>query len=375
MISRLYVNTKLKPFIAGIIAFAILLLGIAVFYSTYTNNIDLFGINGGPYVSNRAYSPYDVAGYNVLLICGSIIALIYFALIIINLFEGKFKELFFTWGIFLLIVLTLALPQLIAFTFTQTSGEGFLQPHFNWINSKDNYFWFYIKNVGVPALLLIPAVLSTSKRNMAVVAPIATLMLLAETVSLQPNVYDNNKIIYPAFILCVGVVADYMVVIFKKLKGMKGRYILAVGVMVACTLSGVLSMGREYVSDEYEMFSAPHVKVAAWIDENTENDDVFLTEDRFNNSVTGLTGRNVVCGGAWFYSTHGLPGYDELQSEVSLMYTSPLESKNLFEKHSVDYIMVSDYERSKYSNIDFTGILEIADLVYSEDGIDLYKLK
>lgn len=371
MLSRLYVNLKYKPLYAGIIALGIFVLGIGLFYYIFENNLDILGVKEN--FPNISF--FDVAGYSVLLICGGIIALIYVALIVINLFEGKFKELFSTWGIFLIIVLVLALPQLIAFTFNQTSGEGFLTPHFNWINSKDNYFWFYIKNMGLPVLLLIPAILSSSKRMKAVVAPIATIMLLAETLSLQPNVYDNNKLIYPAYVLLVGVVADYMVVIFEKMKGMKGRYVLAAGVMVTCTLSGVLSMGREYVADEYEMFSAPHIKVAAWIDENAENDDVFLTEDRFNNSVTGLTGRNVVCGGAWFYSTHGLPGYNELQADISFMYTSPVEGKHLFEKYSVDYIMVSDYEKSKYSNIDITGILEIADIVYNEDGVELYKLK
>ena len=371
MLSRLYVNLKYKPKYAGYIALGIALLGIVLFYHIFTNDSDVLGISA----SSSTLSMFDIAGYSVLLICGGIIAFIYFALLIMNLFEGKFKELLSTWGIFLIIVLALALPQLIAFTFTQTTGDGFLTPHFNWINSKDNYFWFYIKNMGLPVLLLIPALLASSKRMKAIVAPIATIMLLAETLSLQPNVYDNNKLIYPAYVLLVGIVADYMVVIYEKMKGIKGRQVLAAGVMTTCVLSGVLSMGREYVADEFEMFSPAHVEVAEWIDKNTEYDDVFLTEDRFNNSITGLTGRSVVCGGEWFFSTHGLPDYNTLQSEVQTMYSSPLSSLHLFEKHSVDYIMVSDYEKSKYSYIDYDGINSIADLVYDNGGVQLYKIR
>lgn len=374
MISRLYVNLKYKPKYTGFIALGILILSAGIFYYVYVNGEDIFSVR--EMFKNASLSFYDVAGFSVLLVAGVIIGLLYLSLIIMNLLEGRFKELLRTWGLFLVIVLVLALPQLIKFTFSQTSGDGFLVPHFNWINSKDTYFWFYVKNVGVPALLLIPAILSASKRNMAIVAPVATLMLLAETLSLQPNVYDNNKIIYPAFFLAIGVVADFMVNVFEKLKGIKGRYLLAVGVMVACTLSGALSMGREYVADEYEMFSPAHIQAAEWIDENTENDDVFLTEDRFNNEITGLTGRNVVCGGGWFFSTHGLPGYNTLQTEVLQMYSSPLSSKSLFEKHSVDYIMISDYEKSKFSNqIDYEGILSISDLVYDNGTVQLYKLK
>ncbi len=363
MLSRLYLMAKFKPKYAFYIALGLVLLGAIIFIATCKNT--------GDSITNV---DYDQAGMNVLGAVGIIIALIYASLILINLFNGKFKEIFFSWGIYLIIVLVLALPQLIKFTFGQAQGEGFLQPHFNWINSKDSYFWFYVKNMGVPALLIIPALFNASKRNLSVVAPVAVLMLLAETFSLQPNVYDNNKIIYPAFFLAIGVIADYMVTVYEKLKGIKGREILAVGVIIACVLSGALSMGREYVADEYEMFSAPQVQVAHWADENTEDDAVFLTNDRYNNAITGLTGRSVVCGGGWFFSTHGLPNYNDLQNEVRQMYADPENSKVLFEKHSVDYIVVGPDELGSY-NVNEEAIKNIADMVYDENGVQVYKLK
>lgn len=363
MLSRLYIMAKLKPKYAFYIALTIFLLGAVIFTATC--------IKTGDSITNV---DYDTAGMNVLLSCGIIIAIIYAGLLLLNLLNGKFKEIFSTWGIYLIIVLVLALPQLIKFTFGQAQGEGFLQPHFNWINSKDSYFWFYVKNMGVPALLILPALFNASKRNLSVVAPVAVLMLLAETFSLQPNVYDNNKIIYPAFFLAIGVIADYMVTIYQKLKGIKGREILAVGVIIACMLSGALSMGREYVADEYEMFSSSQVQVAAWVDENTEDDAVFLTNDRYNNAITGLTGRSVVCGGGWFFSTHGLPNHSQLQNDVRQMYADPENSKVLFEKHSVDYIVVGPDETGSYT-VNEDAIKNIADMVYNENGIQVYKLK
>lgn len=362
MLSRLYVMMKYKPKYALYIALALVLLGAVIFVGT--------AINTGDSIMTV---DYDQAGMNVLSVCGIIIAIIYAGLILMALLSGHFKEIFNTWGIFLIIVLAFALPQLICFTFKQSTGNGFLTPHFNWINSKDTYIWFYVKNMGVPALLIIPALFNSSKRNLAVVAPIAVLMLVAETFSLQPNVYDNNKLIYPAFVLAIGVVADYMVTVYEKLKGIKGRQILAAGVLVACVLSGVLSMGREYVADEYEMFSSSQVQAAQWVDENTENDSVFLTNDRYNNAITGLTGRSVVCGGGWFFSTHGLPDYDGLQQDVRKMYSDPENSKALFEKHSVDYIFIGSDERSSYS-VNESGIQTIATLVYDENGIQIYEI-
>ena len=61
-------------------------------------------------------------------------------------FGIDFWQLLFTWGIYLVIILMLALPQLFNWTFSQASGSGFTTSHFNWSNQGDPYLWFYIKN-------------------------------------------------------------------------------------------------------------------------------------------------------------------------------------------------------------------------------------
>lgn len=362
MLSRVYVMLELKPIYALVASIILLALGVILFILTAKST--------GTSIENV---DYDKAGFTVLVACGSVIGLIYASLTLYALVKGFFKEIFFTWGIFLIIVLTLALPQLLLFTFKQSSGSSFLKPHFNWINWRDEYFWFYIKNIGVPALLFIPALFNSSKRNLAIVAPIAVLMLIAETVALTPNTYDNNKIIYPAFVLAIGLVADYMVVIYDKLKGVGGRRIIAAVVLCACVLSGALSMGREYVAGEYEIFPASQVKAAWWMQNNTEGDDVFLCNDRYNNALSGLSGRNLVCGSNSFFSTHGLPGFSELQSDIKKMYSDPEGNLHLYEKYNVDYIVVGSEERNSYS-VNEDGIKKIAKLVYDQSNVAIYKM-
>ena len=68
------------------------------------------------------------------------------------------------------IACVLSVPQLFGFTFGQVFQEGmqeasnsFIQPWFNWVNSTDGTFsgmidgygWFYLKNIGLPFLMLI----------------------------------------------------------------------------------------------------------------------------------------------------------------------------------------------------------------------------
>lgn len=363
MMSRLVAMANIRPRTIGKITAGLLLAILAAFFVT--------GLKTG--TSLKTFG-YDSAGFSALLLGGTALLLLWAWLLISALHRGYFKEILCTWGLFLGIVLLLALPQLFGFTFRQSSGSGFMQAHFNWINYRDTYLWFYIKNVGIVALLLIPALLAGSNRLRSVAAPIAVLMLLADTFAFQPNVYDNNKLLYPAYALACGAVAEYMGLLYQKLKDIRGIKFVAAGVITLCMLSAVLSMGREAVSGVYEIYSAPQVQAAAWIQENTEKDAMLLTNDRYNNALSSLTGRNIVCGSNSFLSTHGHgEEYTARQKDVSAIYASPEQNRELLEKYNVTHIVVGPDEYASY-NINEEGIAAIADLVYEKDGVKIYKI-
>ena len=80
------------------------------------------------------------------------------------------------------------------------NGENMLRLHFNWVNNegglKDNYFWFYLKNIGLVYLLLIPAFLHARPRQRWFYGGGLLILALAECVVFQTNLYDNNKLLY-----------------------------------------------------------------------------------------------------------------------------------------------------------------------------------
>ena len=224
-------------------------------------------------------------------------------------------------------------------------------------------------------MLIIPAVIWGSKRLKSIVAPAAVLMLIADTYALQPNPYDNNKLLYPAYVLVCGAVAAYMVELYRKIKCVKGSKIIAVTAVTVCTLSAVLSMGREAVSDQYEMYSPSQVRLSLWLDKNVESDAVLLTNDRYNNAITSLTGLNIVYGSSSFLSPHGLDeNFSLVQTDVNKMYSRPKEFFELFAKYGVTHIVVGNEERSSYS-VDETALSELFESVYQCDGITVYKVK
>ena len=283
------------------------------------------------------------------------------------------------------VVLVLALPQLLGFTFRQAlSGQessmpSFLSFHFNWVNNeggtnvelKDLYFWFYIKNIGLPFLLLILAWLEKDRHMRRLLWGAAFIFLAAELVRFQPNVYDNNKLFYLGWLLCCMAVADYAARLWRRLKGLRARPLIAVGFTVVTFLSAGLTLWRECVSD-YQAFSWAAVETADWVKENTDQDAVFLTGTQHLNPVSSLAGRTTVCGpDLWLYY-HGIDT-SERKEDLRAFFSNPEENLDVLTKYDVDYIMVSSYERSDY-DIDEAYLEESFEVVFSNWEATIYKV-
>jgi len=252
--------------------------------------------------------------------------------------------------LYAMIVAVFAGPQLILFTFRQSSG--FLQIHWNWANFTDQTIWFYIKNLGLLFVLLPIALLDTDRRNRRIVSGAGILWLLAETVQFQPNPYDNNKLLFVCFAYLCGLIADYLIKTYRRLiRSESGR---AFGTkclaLLTCTclfLSGVLTLGREVVS-EYQLFYSDEVEAAAFVKENTAPSSTFLTHNNHNNAIAALTGRNIVCGSGSFLYYHGV-NYGEREASLSLLYEEPTAYfDTLSAKYNIDYVYLGNHERYNY---------------------------
>lgn len=110
-----------------------------------------------------------------------------------------------------------------------------------------------------------------------------------------------------------------------------------------------------------------------YIEENTEPEDIILTDTRYNNEVASLTGRNIVCGSSTFLYFHGLQYYEQ-EAAVSEMFQNPWNTE-LFDKYNVKYIYVSNSERNNFNIISDDIFLENAELVHKEGDVCLYRRK
>ena len=274
--------------------------------------------------------------------------------------DSRWKA-FKPWLIYGSIAAVLSLPQLFAFTFVQATGsDHFLRFQFNWCNNRggrglvDNYFWFYIKNIGLPYLLILFALLKRApkgealpddiRQNRLIACGAFLIYVIAEFILFQPNEYDNNKLFYVWFLLCLPMAADYAMEVWERLRGIGGRRLIAVGFCVVCFLSAGLTIARECVSD-YQAYSDVDVETAEYVKENTPRHSVFLTGSQHLNPVSALAGRTVVCSTDLYLYYHGF-NTAERRAEIAAFYEDPQEHLDFLKKYQVEYIYISPYERS-----------------------------
>ena len=254
------------------------------------------------------------------------------------------------------IAAALAVPQLILFTFRQAFQEGaghsFLQLQFNWVNNpggrgmRDLYIWFYVKNIGLPFLALIAALFDKTPRHRRLFAMALPIILAAEFIRFQPNEYDNNKLLYLSWLLCCMIVADWSAEIWKKLKGLRSRYVLAVIAATVTFLSAGLTIWRECVSD-YIAFSSASVEAGEFARDRTEKDAVFISGTQHLNPVLSIGGKSVACGpDLWLY-WHGFDTW-ERQEDLRMFFEDPESFPEIPQKYNAGYVYVSSYERGQY---------------------------
>ena len=285
--------------------------------------------------------------------------------------EQRFQY-FIRWLLFGGIAVGLAAPQLLVWTFQQASEEGFLRFTVDWLNRRDPWLWFWVKNIGLPFLLIVPAWIAGDANRKKFYAGVLPLFVIAEFVLFQPNAYDNNKLFFVWYAFTVIVVAGFMVDVWHKIASKPMRVYAAVVVGVLCCTSGVLTICREWVS-QYTLFNASDLQAAIFIEENTKPDALFLTDDNHNNLVAAMTGRSILMGSPSFLYFHGV-NYSDREAAVHTMFTDSAAFADVAAAWNIDYVYYGPYERMKYPQAG-SWLGDMAESVYTSPEITIYQIR
>ena len=253
-------------------------------------------------------------------------------------------------------------------------GQHMLRLHFNWVNGngdgtlKDPWLWFYVKNIGLVFLLILPAVRHAGTRQRWLFGGGAALWLLAEFVVFQPNNYDNNKLLFITHALGCMLAAQLLADWAKRLRPPA----LRAAVIAVCCFVGmfgsVLTVGRELVSD-YQQWDASDIALADYISKNAESDALFLTSDSHLTPVFALAGRRIVCGSSSWVYFHGMD-YGAEYAAMQALYETPDE--DTLQTWGVDYVVFDGSALARFDT-DEDWYAERFPVWYEDTGCRIYK--
>ncbi|MBO7407690.1 MAG: hypothetical protein J6V14_08660 [Clostridia bacterium] len=302
------------------------------------------------------------------------------AWLVYSVIRDKFsKKVLLSWVMFGVPALALSIPQLKIWIFGAVGGKSFISIAFNAYNESDNWLWFWVKNVGLVFILLLPAFLSVPKKLKLMYSAGLLIFVVTEFVKFQTFAYDNNKLYLMWYAFSTLIVADFLVECYRKLEGVRGRAVIAVILLVIATNAAVLTMGREMYSgfrpQSYSLYDAKAVRAAEFIEENTPSDALFICHNNHNNVIACLTGRNIFVGSGTFLYSHDV-GYQERQNALYSIFNDQDDFEKYREEYGFDYAYISEWERANLDKGSFISdyLRDTYTLVYDQDNIQIYDL-
>ena len=285
------------------------------------------------------------------------------------------RQALLDWLWFLVPVMVLALPQLMTWTLRQSASDGFVRLQLGWVNTEDPFLWFWFKNLGLPFLLLFPALWHGWRKYLAWYTGGIVIFVIGQLLCFQPNPYDNNKLLLVWWMLSVIPIAEYMGILWDAMRRIPGRTYLGVAVSFFLFFSGVLTIAREIISGgQYQLYSQADLALTAYVENNTQPTDLFITGDQHLNPIAALAGRNIYAGSDTYLYFHGFDTSSR-KAQVAAIYTDPEQAAVLPAQLGASYILVSDWERAAYPDCE-----EILDAIYpvafytSDGAVKLYRI-
>jgi len=288
----------------------------------------------------------------------------YIAVGLVSLFLFVLKPHRF-WILFWLPAVLFAAPHLSSLASHATAG-AFVRFQPGWMGHAERFFPLYlIRNLGLPLLLLIPAWFVLDRERRKFYLAFVLLLVVALTVVVSPNLFDNGKLIYYWHAVNSIIVANFLI----QLAFTYRQSVLATASALVCIATGITALQSERL--QYGMvFTDEDLAAARFTVTNTEPQSLFLTAPITNQPILSLAGRSIVRGPtAWLWS-HGYEFRDR-EADVRRIYAGAEDASDLLDYYDVDYVFIGDAEKTQlHANSQFFD--STLPVVYRSEKITIY---
>jgi hypothetical protein len=242
------------------------------------------------------------------------------------------------WLVFWAPAVVLALPR-----FFELGGQfavtGFVRFQPGWRGQgEQSWLLFWLRNIGLPALLIIPAWLLAPRSLRRFYLSFVVLLVLALLFVFSPNDYDNLKLMVYWYAGTCVVIAGWL----ARLAVTRAGLACSAGLVIVSILSGALAIVYEWRASKL-IFDRDQIVAAEFIKHQTAPHSLFLTAPSLHQPVLSLAGRSVLRGPtAWLWS-HGYP-FAEREADVRAIYAGRDDANELLRSHRVDYVYLGQSE-------------------------------
>ena len=249
-----------------------------------------------------------------------------------------------TWLLFWLPALLLALPQVIDVN-QHVAHRHFFYLQAGWMgNYEKNWPLFWLRNFGLPLLLIFPAWFTASRTWRMFYLPFALLFVVCFFVSISPDPYNNTKLFYYWYALTSILIAGWL----HKLATEHHRPFLALLLFLVSTATGFVAyVHGAFIS--WLMFSRAEMAAAAFARDKIPQHAVVMAAPTFTQPIVCLAGRATVLGFVPWLWSHG---YTDAEikprlADIRAVYQGSQETRQILEKYGVSYIYFSPAERNE----------------------------
>jgi hypothetical protein len=244
------------------------------------------------------------------------------------------------WLVFWVPAIALALPRFFELGQLATTGFTRFQPGWR-AQGEQSWLLFWLRNLGLPALLIIPAWFLASRSLRRFYLSFVVLLVLALLFVFSPNDYDNLKLMVYWYAGTCVVIAGWL----GRLAVTRAGLACLAGLVTVSILSGALAIAYEWRASKL-IFDRDQIAAAEFVKHQTAPHSLFLTAPTLHQPVLSLAGHAVVRGPtAWLWS-HGYP-FAEREADVRAIYAGRDDANELLRYYRVDYIYLGQSEAAE----------------------------
>ena len=282
-----------------------------------------------------------IAGLLPLAHLGTLLALAIVTPVLFLLFPSR------AWFAFFAVWMAVAVPQLLTQLGGGAGALSAMRLQIGWVSEPDPWWWFWLKNLGWFAPLLIAGLLTrrlVPERARRFLWAFMTLFVAANIVVFQPWDWDNHKLLVYWFLAVAIVVAALLARIWRRRPDL-GTRILVVGVVLSMILSGILEdVGTGLGQSRFKMLERDESILAAEVRARTDRDALFVTGMENHDPIAMLTGRRIYVGDDNWLWTEGIH-FEDRRAEVRRIYKAEPGTEALLAERGIDFVVIGPHER------------------------------